>query len=119
MSTTRSHKNSVNTGASPKQDEEEEEDVGFLIYREVQLRKAEVAEIKAASPEESEEEDEDIGALIYMEVQLRKAEAQRKRKKVAKTRNRKKCCAGGCANRAVEGGVCKRQGAKSKKEMLC
>jgi hypothetical protein len=112
----------MNTGASPKQDEEEEEDLGVLIYREVQLRKAEAAEMKTTvSPKESEKEEEDLGVLIYREVQLRKAEAavQRKRKKVAKTRSRKKCCAGGCANRAVEGGVYKRQGAKSKKEMLC
>ena len=122
--------------ATPNNDSTgEEEDVGTLIYRESQLRKAEAkaAERVKASTTSTHQRRTSTRKRSHVANQVeqsfpnpkRRGESKRKRessiaedsprKKVAQKQYRKTCSADGCTNHAQRGGVCFRHGAKRKK----
>ena len=80
--------------------EGEEEDIGALIYRESQLRKAEAAVAMAAASSRR--------------TSTRKRSAANITATLVKKKYRYECTADGCTNKAHQGGVCKRHGAKVK-----
>eukprot|EP00984_Skeletonema_dohrnii_P036404 scaffold37333_cov155-Skeletonema_dohrnii-CCMP3373.AAC.1 len=112
----------------------EDDDVGALIYREIQLRKAEAAAAAAESKKTSTASTHhrtltrkrlpvtNQGEESLPRPQRRVATKGRKRdasldqdqpkEKVAKKRQRYECSADGCMNQAKKGGVCIRHGAK-------
>ncbi len=110
----------------------EEDDVGALIYREVQLRKAEAAAAAAESKKEqfvststhnSHVENSDgkslpspkhTGASIEKHQSMLEGNDLPK-EKVAKKKYRYECSADGCTNQVKQGGVCIRHGAKVKR----
>ena len=121
------------TAESPKKGTE---DVGALIYREIQLRKTEAAvaaserkqtstasthrrtSTRKRSPVASQGK-EPLPSPQRKSASKRKRDSSMEedhtRKKVAKKKKRGKCSADGCTNGAVRGGVCVRHGAKVKR----
>ena len=117
------------TMVAPNNGGGEEEDVGALIYRESQLRKAEAAtEIKkistASTKLRTSTRIRSLSTNHHMKSlsrPQRKSPSKRKRessleidqpRKAAKKRKRGKCSAYGCTNNAQKEGLCRRHGAK-------
>ena len=120
--------------ASPNNSGEDDDDVGALIYRESQLRKAEAAAAAAECKKTSNasthhrtstrkrtpvksQNDASLPSLqCNGATKLKRRESSLKddgpRKKVAKKRYIYECSADGCTNHAKKGGVCIRHGAK-------
>ena len=141
MSTKRNSQAEMKAAAPNDAIGEDDDDIGVLIYREVQLRKAEAA---STADGESKKEASTASFSAYQRrtltrkrtpVQNRSSESLpspqsngnfkrkkrlcsneggRPRKKVAKKRRRYKCSAVGCTNFAQKGGVCYRHGERKR-----
>ena len=136
MSMMQSQSLTKKTGSPNDGDKDDEDDVGALIYREVQLRKAEAAAAAAESKKTSSASTRRRTLTrkrspVTNKVDTsspspkRKRASKRKRgsslgedlsgKMVARKKYRYECSADGCTNYAQKGGVCVRDGAKVKR----
>ena len=113
--------------------EDEEDDIGTLIYKESQLRKKEAAAAAAAVKKSKKNSsttstaairDGDSSPTASLETKSTKRkrrssadddEGKEVEKRAARKRYRYKCKADGCTNHAQKGGACVRHGAKVKR----
>mmetsp|Transcript_22579 Transcript_22579/g.35418 ORF Transcript_22579/g.35418 Transcript_22579/m.35418 type:complete len:204 (-) Transcript_22579:81-692(-) len=116
--------------------DEDDDDVGALIYREVQLRKAEAAALRLRQlpksrrhqllqpikelqpPVKKQNKELPLTSQQYIgDSKRRKREFSDASpgKKIARKRFVYECSADGCTNQVVRGGVCMRHGAKVKR----
>lgn len=94
---------------------EDEYDVGALIYREYQLRKAEAAAAAAASALGDAVSRENVEVQVAPKKKRRISSSSPTKKQVDGKKYKKVVClADGCTNRAVQKGVCIRHGAEVK-----